>query len=99
MVSLALNMPQLDSTDWALLTLTVACTVAAVLAVRWWRRLSKLSYQELEKQLIGYENLHLPPQQRMANVDSMKPKMALLVAFLILVACVLAWKTVEAFLT
>jgi hypothetical protein len=92
-------MPQPDSMDWALLTLTVVCTVAAVLSVRWWMRVSKLSYQELEKQLIGYENLHLPPQQRMANVDSIKPKLALLVAFLILVACVLAWKTVDAFLT
>ena len=92
-------MRQPDSMDWALLTLTAGCIVAAVLAVRWWMRLSKLSYQELEKQLIGYESLHLPPQQRMANVDSIKPKMALLVAFLILVACVLAWKTAGAFLT
>lgn len=92
-------MPQPDSLDWILLTLTLACIVAAVLSVRRWMRMSKLSYQELEKELIGYESLHLPPQQRMANVDSIKPKLAMLVAFLILVACVLAWKTVEAFLT
>jgi hypothetical protein len=99
MVSLALSMPPPDSMDWALLTLTAACIVAAVLAVRWWMRLSKLPYQELEKELIGYENLHLPPQQRMAKMDLIKPKLALLVAFLILVACVLAWKTADAFLT
>ena len=83
---------------WFLLVLTICAIVAAALAVRWWLGLSKLSDQELEKRLIGYENLHLPLQQRIAKLDSAKPKVAMLVVFLIMVACGLAWKTIEAFL-
>ena len=84
--------------EWFLLALTACCVAAAALAARRWMRLSKLPYQELEKELLGYENLHLLPQQRMRQMDAIKPKLAILVAGLILAAAILSWKTLEAFL-
>ncbi len=84
--------------EWFLLCLTACCLVAAGLAVRWWMRLSRLSYPELERELLGTENSHLLPQQRMRQVDAIKPKLAILLAGLILAAGILSWKTLEAFL-
>ena len=60
-------------------------------------RVSKPGYQELEKELVGEESFHVPLQKRMANAEAIKARLAILVVFIILVACVLSWKTLQAF--
>jgi hypothetical protein len=82
---------------WELLFLTSCCLVAAGWAFRRWRRLSKLGYQELEKELLGEESFHIPLQKRMANAEAIQSRLAILVVGIILVACVLSWKTLKAF--
>lgn len=80
-----------------LLFLTACCLVAAGWAFRRWLRVSKLDYRELEKKLVGEESFHLPMQERMAKAEAIKSKLAILVVGMILVACVLSWKTLQAF--
>jgi ABC-type transport system involved in cytochrome c biogenesis permease subunit len=80
------------------LILTTVTIIGAIQSIRWWRRLDKLPYQELEKKLLGYENSHLLPQQRMAAIDSAKSRLVLLPAFLVILSFVLAWKTLQAFI-
>jgi hypothetical protein len=58
---------------------------------------SKLGYRELEKELLGEESFHVPMQQRMANAEAIKSRLAILVVAVILVAGVLSWKTLQAF--
>jgi hypothetical protein len=83
--------------EWGLLTFTLCSIVAAGLAFRWWLRVSKLDYRELEKELAGAESFHVPLQTRMANAEAIKSRLATLVVCITLVACVLSWKTLKAF--
>jgi hypothetical protein len=84
--------------EWALLTFTLCAIAVAGFALRWWRRVSKLDYRQLEKELIGDESFHVLPHKRIANAEAIKSRLALLVVLAILVACVLSWKTLQAFL-
>lgn len=84
---------------WALLALAACSIVVAALVVRWWMRIGRLDHAALEKELAGDESSHLPWQRRMAIADAIKSKLAILVVFVILAACVLSWKALQAFIS
>lgn len=59
---------------------------------------TRAGHLELEKKLYGSETIYLLLHQRKANADRARTKAAILVAGLVLAACSLSWKALQAFI-